>query len=123
MTQKNNTEDSDTIPDLTTAAPNQPIVTVDYERYAHYLDGADLTDEQKQEYLQTIWSIIVEFVSLGFGVHPLQHIDNACGESAEQASHTPILTPDMIHSGEFNLIRNFKEKSEPSEAGIGEGVE
>ena len=55
---------------------SKPVILVDYEKYAHFLDDADLSDEEKQEFVQTIWSIIVEFVSLGFGVHPLQQAQN-----------------------------------------------
>lgn len=59
-------------------APARPTLAVDVERYQEYLDGADLTDAQKQEFLQALWSIIVSFVELGFGVHPLQEV---CGKT------------------------------------------
>ena len=50
----------------------KPMLTVDVEKYQSFLDGADMTDEQKEEFLQALWSIIVSFVELGFGVHPVQ---------------------------------------------------
>ena len=43
---------------------NRPVITVDYEKYGHFLEGSDLTEAQKQEFLQTLWNIIVEFVSV-----------------------------------------------------------
>ena len=58
----------------------KPSLTVDVERYQAYLDGADMTEEQKEEFLQAFWSIIVSFVELGFGVHPVQ----AAGEQAAE---------------------------------------
>jgi hypothetical protein len=55
-------------------------LTVDVEKYQAFLDGADMTEEQKDEFLQALWSIIVSFVELGFGVHPVQ----AAGEKAAE---------------------------------------
>lgn len=59
---------------------SKPIVTVDVEKYQSYLDGSDMTDAQKEEFLQSMWQIIIGFVELGFGVHPLQEV---CGKDTE----------------------------------------
>ena len=64
----------------------KPAITVDVKKYEHYLENSGLTQEQKEEYLQTLWNIIVEFVSLGWGVHPLQQLENGCGESSKNIS-------------------------------------
>ena len=58
----------------------KPMLTVDVEKYQVFLDRADMTEEQKEEFLQALWSIIVSFVELGFGVHPVQ----AAGEKAAE---------------------------------------
>ena len=55
-------------------------VTVDYEKYLHFLEDADISDQDKREFLQTLWGIICEFVSLGFGVHPVQQAQKPCGK-------------------------------------------
>ena len=60
--------------------PPKRSLTVDVEKYQAFLDGSDMTDAQKEEFLQGMWSIIVSFVELGFGVHPLQEV---CGKTAE----------------------------------------
>ncbi|MCC5987231.1 MAG: hypothetical protein JJT95_06065 [Pararhodobacter sp.] len=52
-------------------------LTIDAEKYQAFLDGSDMTEAQKEEFLQALWSIIVSFVELGFGVHPLQEV---CGK-------------------------------------------
>jgi len=54
--------------------PARPIVGVDVEKYKAFLDDPALTEVQKEEFLQALWSIIVSFVELGFGVHPLQEV-------------------------------------------------
>lgn len=60
-------------------ASARPIVTVDVEMYQAWLDGSDLSLAQKEEFLQALWSIVVTFVELGFGVHPLQGV---CGQNS-----------------------------------------
>ena len=47
-------------------------LSFDYEEYAPYLEDSDLTEEQKREFLETLWNIMVSFVDLGFGIHPIQ---------------------------------------------------
>ncbi len=61
-----------------------PTLTIDWELYGKHLDESDLSDAKKREFLETLWSIVVSFVDLGFGVHPLQQVtDNACAQQAE----------------------------------------
>jgi len=85
-------------------APPKPTLTVDVEKYQSFLDGADMTEAQKEEFLQSLWSIIVSFVDLGFGVHPLQEV---CGEDAESDSKKVNKTVDMLMSDTFNADKNM----------------
>jgi len=61
---------------------------VDVERYQHLLDDPALSEEQKQQIIEALWSIIVNFVELGFGVHPVQE---ACGQGARVDGETGAL--------------------------------
>ena len=85
-------------------APPKPTLTVDVEKYQSFLDGADMTEAQKEVFLQSLWSIIVSFVDLGFGVHPLQEV---CGEDAESDSKKVNKTVDMLMSDTFNADKNM----------------
>ncbi|MBU2888246.1 hypothetical protein [Celeribacter halophilus] len=51
---------------------NRKQLKIDIERYQSYLDGSDLSNEQKVEFLNALWTVIVAFVDLGYGVHPVQ---------------------------------------------------
>lgn len=84
-------------------ARSAPILTVDVEKYQAFLDDADMTQAQKDEFLQALWSIIVSFVDLGFGVHPLQA---ACGEDENSNSKSMNKTVDMLVSDTFNANKN-----------------
>ena len=78
----------------------KPIVKLDYTLYAQYLDDADLTQAQKQDFLETLWTIIVGFVDLGFEVQP----DNNGADQNE-----PNLSDNILDShGGANLLNQFK---------------
>ena len=51
---------------------NRNRLEVDIERYQSYLDNSDISDEQKAEFLKALWTVIVAFVDIGYGVHPVQ---------------------------------------------------
>lgn len=71
------TADADTPTPETSGTNNEkawPTLTIDYALYDKYLEGANLSDEEKREFLDTLWNVIVAFVDMGFGVHPVQQI-------------------------------------------------
>ena len=88
-------------------APAKPTLTVDIERYQAFLDGADMTEAQKAEFLQALWSIIVSFVELGFGVHPLQVV---CGKDAEIGAESTKCGSDGVS---LTNISTNEDNSEP----------
>lgn len=62
---------------FTLDAAAKPSLEIDTAKYQAYLDDPSLTDAQKEEIMKALWSIIVAFVDLGFGVHPAQEV---CGK-------------------------------------------
>ncbi len=107
-----------TIADDETHFVSSSVVRVDVDAYAHFLDDSDLTDPQKEEFLQALWSIIVEFVSLGFGVHPIQQamaedpIDTNYNNKLTQAAPPvlgldhPIIEHEIIQSADGKRERS-----------------
>lgn len=94
-------------------------VTVDYDLYAHYLEDADLSDEQKREFLQALWTIICEFVALGFGVHPLQQAQSPCGKPPKTDGNSTAESPCVLDYNHPDLIDlfNMADAGAPEEAG------
>lgn len=80
-------------------------LTVDVEKYQAYLDGSGMTEAQKEEFLQAMWSIIVSFVELGFGVHPLQEV---CGKTPEIDGQGAKAAFDAVSSEEPENDDNTK---------------
>lgn len=78
-------------------ASSKPSIAVDVERYQAYLDGSNMTQAEKEEFLQVLWTIIVGFVEMGFGVHPLQEV---CGKDAEGGGKTATTAFDAVCSDE-----------------------
>ncbi|MCR8723074.1 hypothetical protein [Frigidibacter sp. ROC022] len=56
---------------------NRKKLEIDVERYQSYLDNCDISDEQKAEFLKALWTVIVAFVDIGYGVHPVQKVGGA----------------------------------------------
>lgn len=50
--------------------------------YWQYLDNMELSDTQKTELLNALWSMMATFVDLGFGVDPVQQLMPALIEAA-----------------------------------------
>ena len=76
--------------------PAAPILTIDYALYDRYLEGVDLSDDKKREFLDAMWSVIVEFVMLGFEVHPAQQAIEACGKLSKGLKTSPNLQHSVV---------------------------
>ena len=110
--------------DLANGPPRQrPVITVDYERYAHFLEDADLTEEQKQQFLESLWRIIVSFVDLGFGVHPVQQAQQACGELEDDPSNSSSRAADKVTCESRLLTDRFDDVADPEPDVVADGVE
>ncbi|NRA30147.1 MAG: hypothetical protein HRU11_07770 [Parvularculaceae bacterium] len=98
---------------LDVAVTDKPSVLVDYERYAHFLKDSDLSDEDKAAFLETIWNIVVSFVDLGFGVHPIQQAQEACGQVGTAAAETPNDAKSAVQCKSTNFLTIFSKSADP----------
>ena len=80
---KIDTNDKQEIAEPTNDSVQFPSLTIDWDLYGRYLENSDLSDEKKREFIETLWSIVVGFVDLGFGIHPLQR---SCGQNDEMSN-------------------------------------
>ena len=62
--------------------PVRPPIAVDINRYQAMLDGSDLSEAQKRDFIETVWQIVLQFVDLGFGAHPLRSIPSGADGGA-----------------------------------------
>ncbi|WP_299724856.1 hypothetical protein [uncultured Tateyamaria sp.] len=79
-------------------------VGIDVEKYQAYLDDPDLSDEEREQLVLLIWQIMMAFVDLGFGVHPVQQ---ACGQVPESVDETGNRDSSMLSSSSTTLSDTF----------------
>jgi hypothetical protein len=70
-------------------------LTIDVERYQSYLDGGDLSDAEKEAFLQALWNIICAFVDLGYELNPVQKFS---GEAVAKAHERALASADVVSS-------------------------
>ena len=76
-------------------------VGINFEKYGHYLENSNLTEGEKRELLAGLFHILLNFVDLGFGIHPLQQA------SKQDEAFEKFLTRDlesMVSSDESSKI-------------------
>jgi len=100
---------------VTVGEDTPPALSIDWELYGKYLDESDLSEEQKHEFIETLWSIIVSFVDLGFGVHPLQQVQPLaqCEQNTDLAEFLTRTSDDVVNS-KNNTNLQFKNASKGS---------
>ena len=100
-----------------------PVLSVDYDLYAQYLEDTSLSEEQKREFLEALWSIICEFVALGFEVHPVQQAQNACGKLPENRTNLPISMPDAVKSERHTQRKKFNDAADENSPPVAERIQ
>ncbi|MBB4124091.1 hypothetical protein [Martelella radicis] len=87
----------------------RPTVQVDVGLYQSYLDNTNMSQAQKEEFLQAMWSIILGFVDLGWEVHPVQE---ACGQNDETNDPPPESKPERLYSENSKIAETFNNAPE-----------
>lgn len=75
---------------------------LDIEKYRHYLNGCDLSEEEKTELIRSVWAILEGFVDHAFGKHPIQH----CGRALEHSDLHEA--SDSLESAAKHLLKQNK---------------
>lgn len=103
------------------AFPEPPLaLSIDWRLYEHHLAEADLTDQEKREFIEALWYIIVSFVDLGFGIEPVNHALKAAAMSDLQPLN-PVAGATKDSSAKSGAITNKNNKKnigEETENGV-----
>lgn len=68
-----------------TSTRKRTALTLDVDYYQSFLDDTELPEHKKQELIEALWSIVIGFVDLGFGIHPLQQVKQSEPDQTSQA--------------------------------------
>lgn len=91
---------------VTFEAAARRIIKVDVERYQFYLDDTGMTDQQKKDFLQAMWLVMMSFVEMGFEVHPIQYV---CGKASSIGNETSASELDAVSFTEPNKHERDQE--------------
>lgn len=53
-----------------------PAFTIDVDYYQRVIDDPDVSEARKRELIEIIGNIVMSFIDLGFGIHPVQLAQN-----------------------------------------------
>tara|TARA_R110002124_G_scaffold99838_4_gene246096 strand:- start:917 stop:1456 length:540 start_codon:yes stop_codon:yes gene_type:complete len=95
-------------------ASAQRVVEIDTAKYQKYLDDPALGEDQKHEIVEAIWGIMMNFVSLGFEVHPVQQAMNeeACGQLSDALDPSPDADSNGAKQDYSSLTDTFNAASD-----------
>ena len=82
-----------------------PALMIDWELYGRYLADSDLPDAEKRLLIETLWSIIVSFVDLGFRLGPIK---NSCGQAAAPDSEATAAGRPVLDCKDITATQAFE---------------
>lgn len=98
-------------------------IKVDVKRFESYLDDPDLTQAEREELLETIFAIVLGFVDLGFGIHPVQQ---ACEQNDIYSEIATLDLMDLLESmpitKDDDVEEKVKSKTNPIRQSFEEGT-
>ncbi|MEO0569529.1 MAG: hypothetical protein AAF066_17485 [Pseudomonadota bacterium] len=83
-------------------ASTPPTLSIKWEEYLPYLENEDIPDIQKRILIESLWSIMLSFVDMGFGLSPHQGL----GENPDPKLAKSIA--DMVSSDQPKKTNNKK---------------
>lgn len=104
--------ENNTLNPATRPAP-KPALSVDFIKYAHHLEGLDLTEEDKRELLQALWLVACEFVSLGFDLHPVQQVRKDEENETKVIQNSRLLEENKISSLSQFVRETYNRSADP----------
>ena len=88
---------------------------LDIRKYQALLKDIDIPEGHKKQMIEALWSIVVAFVEIGYGVHPVQQ---ACGKVNEHNNKFFIDGSDDLYCGESSILEvtrtDNRHKSKPT---------
>ena len=96
-------EDPDDVPEAPDSGNRLPALVIDWELYGQYLAESELSEADKRLLIETLWSIMVSFVDLGFRLSP---VAESCG--LPDADVTQAALP-VISCGDITATQAFED--------------
>lgn len=63
---------NETTPHNIKSTLSKPTLSVDVDYYQNIIDDPEVSEERKRELIEIVGAIVMNFIDIGFGVHPVQ---------------------------------------------------
>lgn len=92
-----------------------PPLTFEAAEFMCYVADEGMTEEQAQELLRAVWEIMVAFVDMAFGIHPIQQAVDGFGQQPGSAptGSSPVLSCTDAFSEHCNTTAIGRAAREP----------
>lgn len=110
MPEEHDTHQSNTGAE-TSAGPSsspagQPAILLDPEKYRAYIADVGLSSEEEQEYLETVWAVLLQAMLLGIR---LESAPQNCGKPQEITAKPPAADGNMLNSTDSDCQSMFRK--------------
>ena len=92
-----------------TGAYRPKTLSLDTALFQHHLDRSGMSEAEMTEYLQMLWSFIVQFVDLGYGIHPVQQ---SCGKLPQGTAPSAFASGDMVQLEDHQVTETFNASAD-----------
>ena len=79
---------TDLVSERAAHASSSTALTIDYDKYLAALEEWDVSEEEKQEFIDALWNLLLTFAELGYDIHPVQRVQSASKIPSEESSKT-----------------------------------
>jgi|GEM_PF-2739078 len=84
------------------AKPGPGALHLDHARYAKQVADLDISDEDARAFIEALWSVMVAFVDIGWGVDAVQQ---ACGQSVRALVEAALEDADAVQSKDRKIAQ------------------
>lgn len=88
-----------------------PLSAEDLKAFETLLDGPDVDDAARLEYLQVIWSIVVGIIDHRWKTTATTSDAGACGQKSQKGNSEQIEADNMLQSKNGKLSKSYKQAS------------
>lgn len=99
------TEDPSDLPEVPDSGNRLPALVIDWDLYGQYLEESDLSEADKRQLIETLWSIIVSFVDLGFRLSP---VAESCGQAGLPDTEATAAGRPVLDRRDITATRAFE---------------
>ncbi len=101
-------------------ASPRPSLVLNWEDWLPYLEDEDASEAEKRQLIETLWSIVVSFVDLGWHIVPEPPAEETCGQVLDLTAALNAAVVNYVHTPSADLEPGGPEHRTATERGVTE---